>query len=76
MGLIHSRARKARDRAEAAVLREQAIQMRTERVAASDAAASASGDIRNPWRQPTLGEAFAVRRRNKELRAAQERQPS
>jgi hypothetical protein len=72
MGLIHSSARKARDRAEAAVLREQALVMRSERVAAADAAAMESGEIRNPWRQPTLGEALAVRRRNKQLRRQQQ----
>ncbi len=74
MGLIHSRAAKERTRAEAAVLREQARQMRAERVAAAEQAAAESGTTQNPWRQPTLGEALAVRRRNKQLRRQQDQQ--
>jgi hypothetical protein len=71
MGLIHSRAAKERNRAEAALLREQTRQLRGERVAAADAAAAESGEIRSALRQPTLGEALATRRRNKELRRHQ-----
>jgi hypothetical protein len=68
MGLIHTRAAKARDRAQAQLAHEQARQLRGQRVAASDAAAAEAGTTQNPWRQPTLGEFFAVRRRNKQLR--------
>jgi hypothetical protein len=54
MGLIHSRARKQRDRAERDVLREEARQLKTEREAAE---AEAAEDL--PWyRQPTVGGAI------------------
>lgn len=67
MGLIHSRAAKERNRAEAAVLREQARALRAQRVADTTAAIDAGGQ-QSALRQPTLGEALAVRRRNKQLR--------
>ena len=72
MGLIHSRAAKANNRAQAALAREQTRQLRGQRVAAADQAAAESGETQNPWRQPTVGEALAARRRNKQLRRQQE----
>lgn len=65
MGLIHSRAAKQRNRAEAAVLNEQARQLGNERRATEhDQRAAAAGD--NPWRQPTVGDAIKTFRRNRQ----------
>jgi hypothetical protein len=64
--------RAARNRAQAALAREQALALRADRVAAYEAKAQETGEIMNPWRAPTLGEFFAIRRRNKQLRQQQQ----
>ncbi len=53
MGLIHSRAAKKRNRAEAKVLREEAAALRAKRAAEEVATLPW-------WRQPTLGQAIQV----------------
>lgn len=58
MGLLHSRASKRRDRAEAQLLEEQARQVRGERRAAGRAAREEAADGLPAWRQPTLGGAL------------------
>lgn len=64
MGLIHSRAAKKRNKAEAALLNEQARLLRDERQAAEhDQAVERAGD--NPWRQPTVRDAIAAARRRR-----------
>jgi len=60
--------RSARNRAQAALANEQARALRDQRVAGYQAAAQERGKIMSPWRAPTLGEFFAIRRHNKELR--------
>lgn len=65
MGLFRSRARKKRDRAEAAYLREQTRGLRDQRQQDSTARrAEAAGD--NPWRQPTVGGAISAWRRGRQ----------
>jgi len=65
MGLIRSRSKKVRNKAEAEVLREQARQMRGERQAAErDAAVERAGD--SVLRQPTVRDAIAAARRKRE----------
>lgn len=65
MGLIHSRASKKRDKAEAALLEEQRRQLKDDRQEADrEVARERAGD--NPWRQPTVGDAIAAWRRNRQ----------
>ena len=67
MGLIHSRASKKRDRAEADLLREQAKGIRTERKAAQreEVTEQLSGQTDHPeqwWREPTVASLIGRRR--------------
>ena len=61
MGLIHSRASKKRDKAEAELLEEQRRQLKDERRAAE---AERAGD--SVWRQPTVGDAISAWRRKRQ----------
>ena len=61
MGLIHSRASKKRDKAEAKLLEEQRRQVKDER---REAEREQAGD--NPLRQPTVGDAIKTWRRNRQ----------
>lgn len=64
MGLIHSRASKKRNKAEAEVLREQAAQLRKERLEAEEL----ENRDKPLWRQPTVGGLIseAARRRREQ----------
>ena len=65
MGLIRSRSKKMRNKAEAEVLREQARQMRGDRREAErDAAVERAGG--SVLRQPTVRDAIAAARRKRE----------
>ena len=65
MGIIHSRAAKKRDRAQAALLREQERELRGARKAAEhDERAEAAGD--SLLRQPTVGDALAAWKRRRD----------
>jgi hypothetical protein len=59
MGLIHSRAAKKRNKAEAELLREQTRQLR-----------EAAAEDQPAWRQPTIGGAISKALKNRQQRGA------
>jgi hypothetical protein len=64
MGLIHSRASKKRDKAQAALAKELARTEREQRQAGKHARqVEAAGD--SAWRQPTVGDALKTWQRNR-----------
>lgn len=71
MGLIHSRAAKKRNRAQAQLAREQAKLVRAERAGVQQEVSHAQYSARvaaaggSPWRQPTIRDAIAAWRGRK-----------